>query len=103
MIITELRPTVRPGEKAPDFALPAVDGTATVSLTDYRGRAGLFLALFVGLWCPFCRRAIAQIAATEQALKASGVETLAVVDTSLENTQLYLQFMHTRVLLGAEA
>ena len=30
---------------------------APSSLADYRGRSPLFLALFIGLWCPFCRRA----------------------------------------------
>ena len=102
MIITELRPTIRPGEKAPDFVLPAVDGNTTVSLADYRGRTALFLALFVGLWCPFCRRAIAQVGAIAQALKASRVETLGVVATSPENAQLYFKFRPTRVRLAAD-
>jgi peroxiredoxin len=102
MVVTELRPTVSPGEPAPDFALPAVDGTGTVSLADYRERASLFLALFIGLWCPFCRRAIAQIAATEQALKASGVETLGIVATPPENARLYFKFRPTRLRLAAD-
>ena len=91
-----------PGEPAPDFALPAVDGTGTVSLADYKGRTPLFLALFVGLWCPFCRRALAQVATTEQALKAAGVETLGVVATSPENARLYFKFRPTRVRLAAD-
>jgi hypothetical protein len=55
------RVPIRPGELAPDFTLPAVERDGTVSLADYRGRRPLFLALFIGLWCPFCRRAIAQL------------------------------------------
>ena len=39
MTISEARPTVSPGEPAPDFVLPAVDGTGTVSLADYRGKS----------------------------------------------------------------
>ena len=70
MLTTELRPPVSLGESAPDFRLPAVDGSGTVSLAEYRGRNSVFLALFVGLWCPFCRRAIAQVAANESKLKA---------------------------------
>ena len=31
------RPPVAPGEPAPDFTLPAVDGDRTVSLADFRG------------------------------------------------------------------
>jgi len=92
MNTTDLRTPVFAGEAAPDFALPAVDGTGTVSLADYRGKSSVFLALFIGLWCPFCRRAIAQMAASEPGLKALGVETLAVVATPPENARLYFKF-----------
>src|SRR5262249_11924008 len=70
MITTHQPAPVSPGEPAPDFALPAVDGTGMVSLVDYRGKSSVFLALFIGLWCPFCRRAIAQMSGTEPELKA---------------------------------
>ena len=102
MTISEARPPVSPGEPAPDFELPAVDGSGTVSLADYRGRTPLFLSLFVGLWCPFCRRAIAQVGATEPALKASGVETLGVVATPPENARLYFKFRPTRLRMAAD-
>lgn len=102
MAISELRPPLSPGEPAPDFTLPAVDGSGTVSLADYRGRSPLFLALFVGLWCPFCRRAIAQVATTEPTLKAAGVETLGIVATSPENARLYFKFRPTRFRLAAD-
>ena len=102
MIITQTCPTVSPGDQAPDFALPAVDGSGTVSLADYRGRAPLFLALFIGLWCPFCRRALAQLATTQPALKASGVETLSVVATRPSNAQLYFKFRPTRLRVAAD-
>jgi peroxiredoxin len=102
MTISESRPPVSPGEPAPDFELPAVDGSGTVSLADYRGRTPMFLSLFVGLWCPFCRRAIAQVGATEPALKASGVETLGVVATPPENARLYFKFRPTRLRLAAD-
>lgn len=102
MTATELPPTVSAGEPAPDFALPAVDGTGTVSLDDYRGRSPLFLSLFPGLWCPFCRRAIAQMATAEQALKASGVETLGIVATPPENARLYFRYRPTRLRLASD-
>jgi peroxiredoxin len=102
MTTTEPHAPVSPGEPAPDFTLPAVDGTGTVSLADYQGRTPVLLALFVGLWCPFCRRAIAQMAATEQPLKASGVETLGVVATAPENARLYFKFRPTRLRLAAD-
>lgn len=44
------RPPVRPGEPAPDFAVPAVHREGLVSLAEYRGRSPLLLALFRGLY-----------------------------------------------------
>src|SRR5262245_64425903 len=97
-----LRDPVSPGEPAPDFMLPAADGAGTVSLADYRGSAPVFLCLLVGLWCPFCRRAIAQMAANEPKLKTAGVETVGVVATPPENAQLYFKFRPTRLRLGSD-
>jgi peroxiredoxin len=102
MSTTETRPPVSPGEPAPDFTLPAVDRPATVSLSDYRGRSAVFLALLVGLWCPFCRRQIAQMGTNESKLKALGVETLGVVASAPENAQLYFKFRPTRLRLAAD-
>jgi peroxiredoxin len=102
MTTTESRPPVSPGEAAPDFTLPAVDRNETVSLADYRGRSPVFLALFIGLWCPFCRRQIAQLGTTEGKLKALGVETLCVVATPAENARLYFKFRPTRMRLAAD-
>jgi peroxiredoxin len=90
------------GARAPDFALPAVDGSGTVSLQDYRGKSPLFLALFPGLWCPFCRRAIAKLAAAEPALKESGVETLCIVATPPDNARLYFKYRPTRMRFAAD-
>ncbi len=102
MTTTEMRATVSLGEPAPDFVLPAVDGSGTVSLRDYRGKSALFLSLFVGLWCPFCRRAIAQVGTTEPALKASGIDTLGIVATPPENARLYFKYRPTRLRLAAD-
>src|SRR5881296_1026307 len=102
MTSAESRPPVAPGEPAPEFTLPAVDGKAPVSLADYRGRSPVFLALLIGLWCPFCRRSIAQMGANEAKLKPLGVESLAVVATPPENAQLYFKFRPTPVRLGSD-
>lgn len=93
---------VSPGEAAPSFALPAVAATETVSLDDYRGRTPLFLALMLGLWCPFCRRQLVQLGSYDGKLKSLGVESLAVVATAPENARLYFKFRPTRLRLAAD-
>jgi peroxiredoxin len=94
--------TVQPGTAAPDFAVPAVQEDRTITLADFRGRTPLLLGLFPGLYCPFCRRAIAQMSASAEQLKPLGVESVAVVATELENARTYFRFRPTRVTLGAD-
>ena len=84
------------------LTLPAVDGRDQVSLSDYRGRSPVFLALLLGLWCPFCRRQIARMGATEAKLKAIGVESLGIVATAPENANSYFKFRPTRLRLAAD-
>ena len=93
---------VAPGEPAPDFTLPAVAGPGTISLADYRGSSPLFLALMLGLWCPFCRRQLVQLGGLESRLKAMGVQTLAVVATAPENARLYFRFRPTPLRLASD-
>ncbi len=102
MTMVESRPPVAPGEPAPNFTLPAVDRQEMVSLADYRGRNPLFLALFIGLWCPFCRRSIAQMGTTEARLKTLGVETLGVVATTPDNARLYFKFRPTKLRIASD-
>ena len=93
---------LRPGDPAPDFALPAVNREGQISLDDYRGRSPVLVALFRGLHCPFCRRQLVQLGTTQEKLKAVGVETMAVVNTPLERAQLYFKYRPARVLLAAD-
>jgi peroxiredoxin len=102
MTMIESRPPVAPGEPAPDFTLPAVQRPEIISLADYRGRSPLFLSLLIGLWCPFCRRAIAHMGTMESRLKAIGVETLGVVATTPQNAQLYFKYRPTRLRLASD-
>ncbi len=103
MTIGESRAPVQAGEPAPEFTLRAVEREGTVSLADYRGRAPVLLALFRGLYCPFCRRAIAQLGITRDKLRGMGVETLGVVATKTENARLYFRLRPTRLPLAADA
>jgi peroxiredoxin len=99
---TDMLSPVSPGTPAPDFALPAIDGSGTISLQDFRGKSPVFLALFIGLWCPFCRRSIAEMSAAEPQLKQEGVETLCVVATPPDNARLYFKYRPTRLRLAAD-
>ena len=93
---------VQAGEPAPDFELPAVQQDAMVSLADYRGRRAVFLALFVGLYCPFCRRSIARLGSLRDKLEVAGVETLGVVATELDNARLYFKYRPSKLPLAAD-
>ena len=99
---TALRPPIQPGEDAPQFALPAVNRDGMVSLDDFRGKSALFIGLYRGLHCPFCRRQIVLLGSTQDKLRALGVETMAVVNTPLERARLYFKYKPARVLLGAD-
>jgi peroxiredoxin len=90
------------GDRAPDFAVPAVHDDRTISLSDYRGKTPLLLGLFPGLYCPFCRRALAQMASTSNQLKSLGIDALAIVGTELDNARFYFKFRPMRMALGAD-
>jgi peroxiredoxin len=90
------------GQSAPDFTLPAANAEGSVSLADYRGKTPVLLALFRGLYCPFCRHQIAQLSVTADKLRASGVETLGVVATPAERARLYFRFRQARIPLAAD-
>jgi peroxiredoxin len=102
MTITERRPPLKLGEPAPDFTLPAIDREGTVSLADYRGRSPLLLAIFRGLYCPLCRRAIALLGLSRAKLQGAGVESLGIIATKPEHARLYFRFKPTRLPLAAD-
>jgi len=93
---------VQSGDRAPDFVVPAVHDDGTISLGDYVGKSALLLGLFRGMYCPFCRRALAQMASASDRLKSLGVESLAIVATDLDNARLYFKFRPIRMPLGAD-
>jgi len=95
-------PTLRPGDRAPDVTLPAADRDGVVSLTDYRGKQPVLLALYRSLYCPFCRRQMSQLALTVERLERSGVATLAVVATAPERARLYYRFRPPRFRVAAD-
>ena len=95
-------PTLRPGDRAPDVTLPAADRDGAVALTDNGGKQPVLLALFRGLYCPFCRRQMSQLALSVERLERSGVATLAVVATAPERARLYYRFRPPRFRVAAD-
>jgi peroxiredoxin len=94
-----MKPPIQPGERAPDFSLPAVNREGRVSAADFRSRKPLMIGFFRGLHCPFCRRQIAQLGAAQPSLAALGVETVAVINTPVERARLYFRYRPTPVTL----
>jgi peroxiredoxin len=90
------------GQRAPDFELPAADREGVVALAEYRGKSPVLLALFRGLYCPFCRRQIAQLSVGADRLRAVGIETIGVVATAAERARLYFRLNPSRFPLGAD-
>jgi peroxiredoxin len=92
------RRPLQPGEPASAFTLPAANREGTVSLDSLRGRPFL-IGFYRGLHCPFCRRQVLQLASVEPALRAMGVQTLAVINTQLDRASLYFRYRPTPVAL----
>ena len=72
--VRDIRPEV--GYRAPDFALPSLDGN-TVRLSDFRGKKAVFLN-FWATWCPPCRLEMPTMEKAYQEFKTRGLEILAV-------------------------
>ena len=100
--MTDVFKPVRPGDRAPAFALAAANRDGTVSLGDYQPKRAVLLGLFRGLHCPFCRRQVFQLGAVQPALAELGVETVAVMNTQPERARLYFRYHPTPVVVLAD-
>lgn len=96
------RTPLAPGQPAPEFSLPAVHRDGTVTLAEYKGRSPLLLTIFRGLYCPFCRRALAQLSTMSPRLRAAGAELLAVVATDPDKARLYFRLRPAAMPLAAD-
>jgi peroxiredoxin len=90
------------GMAAPDFTLRTIDPDQSVSLADYQGKSSLLLGLYRGLYCPFCRRAVATLGLAGDRLRPLGIETLAVIGTTLDNARLYYSHRRTRLAIAVD-
>ncbi len=69
------------GDRAPDFALPALDGKGTVSLAQHRGKV-VYLDFWAS-WCAPCLKAVPEIETMRKELGNAG---FAVVAVNLDQT-----------------
>lgn len=90
-MIDPARDLLGPGERAPDFNLPAANGDGTVALAHYLDRGPVLLALFLGLYCPFCRRQIIFLKRSRETLLDRGVALVGVVIGSTQRTRQYFR------------
>jgi peroxiredoxin len=70
-------PKLRPGDKAPDFTLPAIDGSA-FTLSNYLGIGPIALIFYRGDFCPFCNRYVHALEESSEKFRALGARIVAV-------------------------
>ena len=85
------RGALGPGDRAPDFDLPAADGEGTVALAEYRRRGPVLLSLLRGLYCPFCRRNLSLLKPSCEQLRGAGIALVGIVIASPERARQYFR------------
>jgi len=81
-----------PGDRAPDFDLPAADRDERIVLSERYRRGPVLLLLLRGLYCAFCRRHISQVKPSCEVLQNAGIDLLGVVIASANRSRLYFKF-----------
>jgi peroxiredoxin len=94
--------SVRVGNRAPDFKLPAVNSPDVVSLADFRSKSAVLLGLYRGLHCPFCRRQLVQLSSIHGALATLGTTPVAVVNTPRERAEVYFRYHASPIVVLAD-
>jgi len=78
------------GSVAPDFRLASAQG-GELGPQDFRGAKRLVLWFSKGLFCPFCRRNMAQLGLRYPEIEALGAEVLQVTHNTLDEARGYLK------------
>ena len=78
------------GRAAPEFKLAAAQG-GEIGPQDFRGSKHVVLWFSKGLFCPFCRRNMAQLALRYPEIQALQAEVLQVTHNTLDEAHGYLK------------
>jgi peroxiredoxin len=93
---------VQEGESAPSFSLPAVSCEGIISIDEYGGTAALLIGMLRGVYCPFCRRQIAQLSDLAERIRLQGIETLLVITTPIDRARVYFKHYPTTMAIASD-
>ena len=102
MVTGQAARTLGLGEPAPDFVLPAITSDGDIALSDLRSRNPVLVGLYRGVYCAFCRRHLARLDAVGRELSSQGIETIAIVTSTVERARLYFKFRKTGLTLASD-
>ena len=102
MIESSDRVMVREGECAPSFSLPAVSREGTISLDEYGGNTALLIGMLRGVYCPFCRRQVAQLSDLAERIRPQGIDTLIVITTPVDRARVYFKHYPTTLAIASD-
>ncbi len=74
------------GDRAPDFALPDVDGSHVAS-ADLLKKGPLVLSFYRGVWCPFCNIELKALQAALGDIQARGASLVAISQQTPANNR----------------
>ena len=102
MKFIETPPALAPGAPAPDITVAAATRDGLITLSDYRGRSAVLVALFRGLYCAFCRHHVGLLGLMSETLRAAGVEPIGIVASPIDKARFYFRRRPQRYLIGAD-
>lgn len=77
--------SVKQGDKAPDFALPNVNGE-TIQLSQLLAKGPVVLIFYRGGWCPYCNLALRSYQAILPEIQRAGATLVAVSPQTPDNS-----------------
>jgi len=93
---------MNPGERAPDFELPANQGR-TVKLSDFRGQKTVVLYFYPKDETPGCTVEACQFRDDYEDFKAAGAEVIGVSDDSIESHDKFASHHRLPFILATDA